>query len=524
MSIPKILHFVETREIADSIERCIKRAKDLNPSWSIRVWTDPYNQMRGDLRRYLNKANCGAQIADLFRLEAVYAEGGVYLDTDMFLHKSLDCLTSFDRPIFCANGYGGVANCFFASPPGHPAVGAIVSFLLQNEPDWRHPPNETTGPMLFTTVLRRRTDIFLLPRVTFLPYRHDDPPERRRPHRLSFAEHLGEHSWKDSDHAAPSVGRRWIQPLQRGIRRLRRRTVSRIGRKLRKWLREMVAEGVHESRASGGVLHPVVPEVVVRDRWGNWVWLDGRELWIHEFAFGGVRDPREQALLDRVLGPGDWMVDVGASYGFYTAVGARRVGPFGRVWAFEPNPRVRSFLSKTVRGNWFDDRVVVRGEAVMDRRGSATLHVPTALSGLGSIGSDETLEHRSMETGGDQTPDRYPVDTVSLGEVLPPWIPVRVLKIDVEGNEDRVLAGCREGLRCGQFDWIVVEVEPWRDPDRWQAVRLFLEELVRYGYVPGTLSRRGTFTPVSCLSDALRQRWSLNMVFRFGDREPHDNI
>src|SRR4051812_9741673 len=49
----------------------------------------------------------------------------------------------------------------------------------------------------------------------------------------------------------------------------------------------------------------------------------------------GTWEPVETRLLLEELRPGDSFVDVGASFGYYTVLGSRRVGPDGTVLAFE---------------------------------------------------------------------------------------------------------------------------------------------------------------------------------------------
>lgn len=45
---------------------------------------------------------------------------------------------------------------------------------------------------------------------------------------------------------------------------------------------------------------------------------------------------------------------------------AQRVGTFGRVFAYEPNPRRLTLLSKSIAMNLMHDRVVTRPEVVGD--------------------------------------------------------------------------------------------------------------------------------------------------------------
>src|SRR5215471_19195745 len=68
-------------------------------------------------------------------------------------------------------------------------------------------------------------------------------------------------------------------------------------------------------------------------------------------------------IVARLLEPGDVFVDGGAHVGLFTLVAARRVGPGGRVIAFEPSPANRQRLLDNVALNGFT-QVDVRPEAL----------------------------------------------------------------------------------------------------------------------------------------------------------------
>ena len=51
----------------------------------------------------------------------------------------------------------------------------------------------------------------------------------------------------------------------------------------------------------------------------------------------GNFEATERAFLNHFLRPGDVFVDVGANIGLFTLIAAARVGPAGRVVAFEPH-------------------------------------------------------------------------------------------------------------------------------------------------------------------------------------------
>jgi FkbM family methyltransferase len=50
-----------------------------------------------------------------------------------------------------------------------------------------------------------------------------------------------------------------------------------------------------------------------------------------------------------VLKPGDGIVDAGANIGWFSLVVGQCVGATGRIYAFEPQPRVFRYVQRTVR-------------------------------------------------------------------------------------------------------------------------------------------------------------------------------
>src|SRR5262245_49641407 len=58
---------------------------------------------------------------------------------------------------------------------------------------------------------------------------------------------------------------------------------------------------------------------------------------------------REFERLAEFVGPGDWVADVGANVGHYTARLSRLIGESGRVLAFEPVPRTFELLAANTR-------------------------------------------------------------------------------------------------------------------------------------------------------------------------------
>ncbi|HVH55957.1 MAG TPA: FkbM family methyltransferase [Vicinamibacterales bacterium] len=146
---------------------------------------------------------------------------------------------------------------------------------------------------------------------------------------------------------------------------------------------------------------------------------------------------KTQALLG-VLAPGQVVFDVGANIGYYTVLASRRVGPAGRVIAFEPFPRNIAYLYRHVAVNRLENVSIVPA-ACSDRSGLSRF-VPGV----------DCAEGRLIADASPAANVEY-VSTVTIDEIVrQSGFAPDVLKIDVEGAEERVLAGAAETLGSAQ--------------------------------------------------------------------------
>ena len=147
----------------------------------------------------------------------------------------------------------------------------------------------------------------------------------------------------------------------------------------------------------------------------------------------GKVEPEVQDTVVGLLRPGDTFVDVGASVGFFTLLAARVVGPGGTVLAFEPSTAQADSLRTNVALNDLTN-VDVAETALSDRAGLAFLDAPG------------TATAKLVAAAG---PGAAAVETTTLDAYLRerPHVAPAVVKVDVEGHEEAVLAGMRETLR-----------------------------------------------------------------------------
>ena len=135
------------------------------------------------------------------------------------------------------------------------------------------------------------------------------------------------------------------------------------------------------------------------------------------------------------LSPGDTFVDVGANIGYYTVLAAHKVGPEGRVFAFEPDPESFALLQRNVERNGLS-QVVLENKAAGAENGTLELFLSTANRG----------DHRIYDPGGGRP--SVEVAVVRLDEYFAEaGGPLHAFKIDTRGAECAILAGMTSILK-----------------------------------------------------------------------------
>lgn len=153
-----------------------------------------------------------------------------------------------------------------------------------------------------------------------------------------------------------------------------------------------------------------------------------------------LRGEREVVMADlfrRSVGPGALVLDVGAFVGYFALLAGRAVGREGRVYAFEPDPRDRPWLSRNVEANALGDRVEVVPLAVSDVPGRQTLYL-----------AEEDRSQSSLYPTRDGGPPTE-VDAITVDAFLDDRVP-DIVKIDVEGAELRALDGMERSIERGR--------------------------------------------------------------------------
>jgi FkbM family methyltransferase len=152
-----------------------------------------------------------------------------------------------------------------------------------------------------------------------------------------------------------------------------------------------------------------------------------------------LRDWTEPELrqLQLFVRPGDVFVDVGANIGLFSLKAALIVGRKGRVIAVEPGLAASRLLTENLALNDVPHVRQVR-TALADSIGQATLHHVN----LG----DDPQAFSLLSDGTDAEGENVPVTTLDALVAELGLGRMDCIKIDVEGAEERVIAGARESL------------------------------------------------------------------------------
>jgi FkbM family methyltransferase len=158
----------------------------------------------------------------------------------------------------------------------------------------------------------------------------------------------------------------------------------------------------------------------------------------------------ELALLGLFLQPGDVVVDVGANIGTHTVFFATRVGPTGRVVAFEPQRIVFQMLCANAALNDLSNVHALHAGAAA---AEGTMRVPDVDFHTGG-----NYGGVALAGGASGEPVRVTtLDQLSLDRC-------KIIKVDVEGMERDVLEGGRELISSARPILFVENNQPARSP------------------------------------------------------------
>jgi len=145
----------------------------------------------------------------------------------------------------------------------------------------------------------------------------------------------------------------------------------------------------------------------------------------------GTYEPLTLAEAQKIIKPGDTVLDIGANTGWHTVNFSRMVGESGRIYAYEPEPEMFQYLLKNISQNDCQNVSPIEA-AVSDHNGVAELFIGQTRGGLICMSATGTNSPVNESTT---------IKTLKLDDCFPLGTKISLAKIDVEGWEPQVLKG-----------------------------------------------------------------------------------
>lgn len=182
-------------------------------------------------------------------------------------------------------------------------------------------------------------------------------------------------------------------------------------------------------------------------------------------------EPHMVNWLKECLKAGDTFWDIGANWGWISLPAARIVGSSGRVIAVEPSPSNLAWLKRHIVLNKCENIVTLLEAAVCEQNGGS---VSFSLLEDGCSPSNSLMFSSSVNGEAPKVSREISVPAITLDSLLAEQgRSPKLVKIDVEGAELKVLKGATQLLRSEAAPILVLAVHPF-----WQSTPEDCQEIV----------------------------------------------
>ena len=180
--IPKIIHYVWLGhgEKSEKIKKCIESWRKFMPDYVIKEWNEEnfdinmneFTKRSYELKQY-------AFTSDVARLYALYTEGGIYMDTDVEVYKSLDPFLN-DKAFTGFEDVNYPVTATMGCEKRNPVIKMMLDFYdcipFKTYPNWQdYITNQETSTCIYSNILgllgidRKRNEIQEIPHFKVYP-------------------------------------------------------------------------------------------------------------------------------------------------------------------------------------------------------------------------------------------------------------------------------------------------------------------------------------------------------------------
>ena len=180
--------------------------------------------------------------------------------------------------------------------------------------------------------------------------------------------------------------------------------------------------------------------------------------WITHFRWYlfKTKEPETIYFFDKYLSEGDTYFDIGANVGVFSIYPAKKIDDI-KIYSFEPEASNLAYLKENLIENGITEKVIIYGLGISDSVGLSKLHLQDLTPGAAMHSENQHDIDFSFE-------GQYPIKwaegiyTVSLDyfckelNIIP-----NIIKIDTDGNENKILRGAINILKNSEVKAILIE-------------------------------------------------------------------
>lgn len=182
-----------------------------------------------------------------------------------------------------------------------------------------------------------------------------------------------------------------------------------------------------------------------------------------------LEDQPDLKIVQLLVQPGDYAIDIGANIGVYTKNLSELVGGNGKVFSVEPVPSTYEILCSNVRKLRMNNTETINC-AISDSPGTVTMEIPRY-----STGGEDFYQAQIVKSDGQQKQNvrRVSVEAITIDSKFAAIAKkVSFVKCDVEGHDLACIRGAKNFLEQSSAAWLI-EVSGNPDNSQSQASALF---------------------------------------------------
>ena len=205
----------------------------------------------------------------------------------------------------------------------------------------------------------------------------------------------------------------------------------------------------------------------------------------------GSFEPTTTRAYEKIVHPGDVVLDLGANIGAHTLPLAKLVGPTGRIFAFEPTNYAFTKLQKNLKLNPELANRITASQMMLVSDAALVTRLPKICS---SWPLDSANDLHPKHCGKFMSTEGATIS--SLDDFLESQAAVKIafIKLDVDGFELQILTGARKML-IRDRPTILMELSPYLMDEYQQSFETMIEFLAELGYVFSDVDSGKAFVP-----------------------------